>query len=209
MDCFRQAFSKVTGRSLPTDLKPHGKTDPLLVREAFRMVGIPKRDWVEMEQKILRKYPRYLERRDRELRDSCRLLAGVESLLAFLQSRGCPMGLLTGNLELAARLKLEVFSLNRFFPVGGFGSDCADRNRLGRVALERAVRFYDNRFTPEKTWIVGDTPRDVEAARALGCRSLVVATGPCSRDFLEEFLPDASFDDLGQVGSIVEVLSKF
>jgi phosphoglycolate phosphatase-like HAD superfamily hydrolase len=208
MACLAAAFLKVTGRDYPLSVSPAGKTDPLIVREAFRAVGVPKRDWVELEQRILRKYPLYLERADQELRAASQLLEGVEGLLSFLTSRGCPMGLLTGNLEITARRKLEVFGLNRYFPVGGFGSDCADRNRLGRVALERASRHYQARFQPEKVWVVGDTPRDVEAARSLGARALAVATGPFTQPYLEEFLPDVSLPHLGQMGSVVEALSR-
>lgn len=207
MTCLAQAFTKVTSHTFPA-ICAAGKTDPLIVREAFRLVGVPKRDWVELEQKILRKYPRYLERSDSELRAHSLLLEGVEDLLGFLKSRDCPMGLLTGNLESTARHKLDVFGLNHFFPVGGFGSDCADRNRLGRVALERASRHYGTRFVPEKVWIVGDTPRDIEAARSLGARALAVATGPFTQPFLEEFLPDVTLPHLGQMGSVVEALSR-
>lgn len=207
MTCLAAAFAKVTSHTFPA-VCAAGKTDPLIVREAFRLVGIPKRDWVELEQKILRKYPRYLERSEQELRAQSLLLDGVETLLQYLRSRDCPMGLLTGNLEVTARRKLDVFDLNRFFPVGGFGSDCADRNRLGRVALERACRHYGLRFQPEKVWIVGDTPRDIEAARSLGARSLAVATGPFAQPFLEEFLPDLTLPHLGQIGTVVEALSR-
>jgi phosphoglycolate phosphatase len=208
MTCLAAAFQKVTGRDFPLSVSPAGKTDPLIVREAFRLAGIPKREWVELEQRILRKYPLYLERADQELRAASQLLEGVEGLLSYLSSRGCPMGLLTGNLEVTARRKLEVFGLNRFFPVGGFGSDCADRNRLGRVALERASRHYGSPFRPDKVWVVGDTPRDVEAARSLGARALAVATGPFTQPYLEEFLPDVALPHLGQMGSVVEALSR-
>lgn len=208
MECLGAAFEKVTGHPFPRQVSPAGKTDPLIVREAFRAVGVPKRDWVELEQRVLRKYPLYLERAESKLRQESSLLEGVERLLEFLRSRGCPMGLLTGNLEVTARCKLEVFSLNPYFPVGGFGSDCADRNRLARVALERASRFYGERFPPQKVWVVGDTPRDVEAARSLGARALAVATGPFSLPYLEEFLPDVALPHLGQMGSVVEALSR-
>ncbi len=208
MACLGAAFTKVTGHTFPLAVKPFGKTDPLIVREAFRECGIPKKSWVETEQRILRKYPLYLERDDQALREQSQILDGVEELLVFLQSRQCPMGLLTGNLEATARRKLEVFDLNRFFPVGGYGSDCADRNRLGRIALERACRFYQTRFEPSKVWVVGDTPRDVEAARSFGAKAMTVATGPFTMPVLEEFLPDASFINLGQMGSVVEALTR-
>lgn len=206
--CLGQAFKKVTTCSFPAELSAAGKTDPLIVREALRACSVPKREWVEMETKILRKYPLYLERAQEELRAGSSLLQGVEELLNHLHKRGLPLGLLTGNLENTARQKLDVFKLNRFFPVGGFGSDCADRNRLARVALERACRYYGQRFEPREVWVIGDTPRDVEAARALGARVLAVATGPFTRPYLEEWMPDVTFDDLADLGVVVRALNR-
>ncbi len=205
--CLAAAFSRVTGHTFPA-VQTAGKTDPLIVREAFRLVGVAKRDWVELEQRILRKYPNYLERADDELRAQSTLLDGVVELLDYLRSRQFPMGLLTGNLESTARRKLDVFGLNQYFPVGGFGSDCADRNRLGRIALERASRHFGHRFEPARVWVVGDTPRDVDAARSMGAKALAVATGPFSQPLLEEFLPDVTLPHLGQMGSVVEALSR-
>lgn len=208
MRCLAEAFKKVTQCTFPTGISAAGKTDPLIVREALRACSVPKRDWVEMETRVLRKYPLYLERAHEELTAASSILLGVEDLLTHLQKRGLPLGLLTGNLENTARRKLDVFKLNRFFPVGGFGSDCADRNRLARVALERACRYYGQRFEPEDVWVIGDTPRDVEAARALGARALAVATGPFPRPYLEEWMPDVTFDDLADIGLVVRTVSR-
>jgi phosphoglycolate phosphatase-like HAD superfamily hydrolase len=207
-ECLSDAFSKVTGHSLPETVSFAGKTDPLIVREAFRSIALPKRDWVEKEQLVLRKYPRYLERRKDDLAASTQLLRGVRELLSYLTERDFPLALLTGNLENTARFKLDVFELNRYFPVGGFGSDCADRNRLARIALERASRHFGFRFEPKRCWVVGDTPRDLEAARLLGARSLGVATGSFAEPVLEEFFPSATAPDLGSLGDIVKLLSS-
>lgn len=208
MRCLGQAFQKVTSHTFPSEISAAGKTDPLIIREAFRAVNFPKRDWVETEQRILRKYPRYLERNDEELVAVSLLLEGVRPLLEYLRRRDYPMALLTGNMEITARRKLDVFGLNEFFPVGGFGSDCADRNRLGRVALERACRHYERRFETRDVWIIGDTPRDIEAANALGAKALAVATGPYRTAFLEEFLPTVAFENLASVGDIVKALEQ-
>lgn len=206
--CLAQAFEKVTGHTFPESVSAAGKTDPLIVREAFRAVSVPKREWVELEQQVLRKYPRYLEKAHQELVEASILLEGVRELLDYLAHRRFPMALLTGNMESTARRKLDVFELNSFFPVGGFGNDCADRNRLARIALERACRHYGMRFEPYRCWVVGDTPRDLEAAKALGARSLGVATGPYPTPVLEEFFPDATADNLKSLGDIVKLLSS-
>jgi phosphoglycolate phosphatase len=208
MKCLKMAFAKLTGHTFPEEVYPAGKTDPLIVREAFGLIAFPKRDWVETEQLILRKYATLLEQHEDELREASTIMPGVENLLKYLSKRDIPMALLTGNLESAARRKLDVFRLNRYFPVGGFGSDCADRNRLARIALERACRHYDTRFEPRRTWVVGDTPRDLEAAKSMGARSLGVATGPYAEPVLEEFFPDATAPDLTSLGDIVKLLGS-
>lgn len=208
MKCLTVAFTKITGHTFPEGVTPAGKTDPLIVREAFGVINFPKREWVETEQLILRKYARLLDEREEELKQASVLLPGVRKLLEYLLRREVPMALLTGNLESTARRKLDVFDLNRYFPVGGFGSDCADRNRLARVALERACRHYGKRFEPKRCWVVGDTPRDLEAAKSVGARSLGVATGPYAAPVLEEFFPDATAEDLTSLGDIVKLLGS-
>lgn len=85
--------------------------------------------------------------------------------------------LLTGNIERGAHLKLQRFDLDRFFEFGAFGSDSPNRNDLGPVVLERARARLKKDFSLERTWVIGDTPRDIECGRALGCRVLAVATG--------------------------------
>lgn len=208
MRCLMEAFTHITSHSFPDSVLPAGKTDPLIVREAFREIAWPKRDWVETEQQILRKYPSILEDKEEELRSASTLLPGVEKLLSYLSQREIPMALLTGNLESTARRKLNVYDLNRHFPVGGFGSDCADRNRLARIALERASRHYGQRFEPRRTWVVGDTPQDLQAAKSVGARGLGVATGPFTEPVLEEFFPDATVPDLTSLGDIVKLLGS-
>ena len=208
MECLSQAFEKITNHTFPAEISAAGKTDPLIVREAFRAVGVPKKEWVELEQLILRKYPRYLEERHDDLTEASELLKGVTELLDYLAHRKFPMALLTGNLESTARRKLDVFKLNHFFPVGGFGSDAADRNRLARIALERACQHFEHKFEASRCWVVGDTPRDLEAAKAVGARSLGVATGPYAVPVLEEFFPDATASDLSSFGDIEKLLSS-
>jgi len=69
------------------------------------------------------------------------------------------------------------FGLDRFFAIGAYGCDHADRNRLGPLALDRARAHFGRDFTAAETWIIGDTPKDIACARALGARCLAVATG--------------------------------
>lgn len=206
MRSMHRAAAEVAGLDL-TLVVPDGKTDPAILREGFRAAGIAPARWRELEEEIWLRYPRYLEEELARPRKGRRLKPGVRELLrALAGAPGVYLGLLTGNLEAAARLKLEAFGLNPLFPVGAFGSDCADRCRLAQVALERARRYYGVPFRPERTWVVGDTPFDVEAARAIGARALAVATGRHSLPRLQECLPDAACEDLSPTSRVLALL---
>jgi len=110
---------------------------------------------------------------------------GVHELLPRLCSSGHLLGLTTGNIEAAARIKIARAGLNRYFPFGGYGSDAADRGELTRIAIGRAARLLGAQ--PAESYVVGDTPRDVEAAHEAGAIAVGVATG----HFTVEQLRDA------------------
>jgi phosphoglycolate phosphatase-like HAD superfamily hydrolase len=114
-----------------------------------------------------------------------RVLPGVEELLDELASTpGVAVGLLTGNLAAGAAAKMRHFGLDRHFPFGAYGCDHADRNLLGPVALERATRHAGRAFSPGETLVIGDTPKDIACARALGSPCVAVATGAFTMDRL-------------------------
>jgi phosphoglycolate phosphatase-like HAD superfamily hydrolase len=106
------------------------------------------------------------------------LLPGVGELLAELAARrDVALGLLTGNWEGGARIKLARFELDRYFAFGAFGEDGVERPELLPVALERAFRATGRRFAPEEALVVGDSVRDVDCARAHGVPVWGVTTG--------------------------------
>jgi phosphoglycolate phosphatase-like HAD superfamily hydrolase len=107
-----------------------------------------------------------------------RVLEGAPVLLRELESRSpATLGLLTGNTAGGAASKVRHFGLARYFAFGAYGCDHPDRNRLGTIALERAAAHVGHPFSPEETWIIGDTPKDIACARFIGARCLAVATG--------------------------------
>jgi phosphoglycolate phosphatase-like HAD superfamily hydrolase len=106
-----------------------------------------------------------------------RVLAGVESLLPRLAGSGYLLGLTTGGVEPAARVKLARAGLNRWFDFGGFGSDSTDRTELTRRAVERAFLRYGGSLDPSRCLVVGDTPLDISAAHGAGAVAVGVATG--------------------------------
>lgn len=132
------------------------------------------------------------------------VLAGVEPLLAALHARNdCHLALLTGNYEAAAGIKLGHFGLRRFFAWGVFGEESADRNVLGRLAMERARQRGVPDAARAKAIVVGDTPDDIACARAAGLRAMAVATGSYSIHELEAAGADVTFADLSDTDAVL------
>ena len=153
-----------------------GKTDHRIVMDLMTTEGVTAARVETCLEELQGLYQAQLEA---ELdREQMRLLAGVEELLEALGSRSeYTMGLLTGNWECGARIKLSRFNLNGYFEFGAFGDGTADRNALPPVALRRAERAAGHSFSSGGTLIVGDSTRDVACGRAHDVPVLAVASG--------------------------------
>ena len=137
-----------------------------------------------------------------------RVLPGAEELLDSLaEMPGITVGLLTGNIAGGAGAKMRHYGLDRHFGFGAYGCDHADRNLLGPVALERAALHAGREFSPEETVVIGDTPHDVECARAGQARAVCVTTGQFDRDTLEAAGADIVFHELSDVEVVIDVLA--
>jgi phosphoglycolate phosphatase len=136
-----------------------------------------------------------------------RVLPGIVDLLERLETRPhTTLGLLTGNLARGAQLKLEFYGLWKYFPFGAFADDHHDRNELGAVACTRALAYTGSQFTPSSVDVIGDTEHDVACGKAIGARTIAVATGSRSREALAKSEPDFLFDDLSQTGDVIAKL---
>ena len=136
-----------------------------------------------------------------------KLLPGVLELLERLKSRQhLVLALLTGNVSRGAQLKLEHYGVWHFFEFGAFADDHQDRNRLGPFARARAKEKHDREFSASEIDVIGDTPRDIACGKALGARTIAVATGTWSRDQLSQYHPDFLIDDLSNVERIIHTL---
>jgi len=132
-----------------------------------------------------------------------RVLSGIRELLEDLAEQSDKtLGLLTGNLEEGARLKLSYYDLWQFFQFGAFADDHHDRNQLGPRAVTRAIAHAGCDFHPEQVDVVGDTGHDIACGKAFGARPIAVATGSWSRERLAECEPDFLFDDLANVDEV-------
>ncbi len=177
-------------------LRLDGMTDRLIVREVLAGLGRPFDD--DLCDRILADYVEAL--RDEIRGPGFQVLPGVLPLLEALASAGAPVGLCTGNVAEGARLKLARGNLDRFFEWGpeaiaGFAHDGEARERIVRAALDRGAGKL-GALSPADALVVGDTPRDVSAARAHGVPVVAVATGRFSAAELRASGPDGVLPSL-------------
>jgi phosphoglycolate phosphatase-like HAD superfamily hydrolase len=183
-----------------------GRTDPLIVRDALTRHGtVPSQRLPEFRE-------RYFVRLAEQMRSgapAARALPGVRALLHRLHRRGdTVLGLLTGNFEPSARLKLEPFGLWHYFQCGAFGDDAPDRNGLVPVALGRAAACGHQGLTAERTIVIGDTPHDVACATVHGARSLAVATGGFTMDVLRDAGAEGVLNDFSDTAAAIALIDE-
>lgn len=182
-----------------------GKTDPQIVRELMRAAGIAD---AEIDRRLPETLQRYSVRLDAALRpEHVTPKPGVTALVHTLaeEPRAC-LGLLTGNLEPCARVKLRPLELNHRFGFGAYGSDHEDRYQLPSVAVRRALDHTGRRFAGKTVVIVGDSIHDVRCGRSLGVRAVAVATGSTPREVLAAESPDALLDDFSDIEASLEAI---
>ncbi len=126
------------------------------------------------------------------------VIEGIEELLPRLVEAGVLLGLVTGNIESAAHLKLARGDLNRYFAFGGYGSDSRNRTELTRKALERGEGVAGKEIDRAAAIAVGDTPRDVEAGHGAGIRVAGVATGSYGVEQLRDAGADWALANVAQ-----------
>jgi phosphoglycolate phosphatase-like HAD superfamily hydrolase len=136
-----------------------------------------------------------------------RVLPGIVAVLDALKQRPeAVIALLTGNLVKGAEIKLRHYGVWDYFEFGAFADDHHDRNQLGRFAQARATEKHGIDFDPGQIFVIGDTPRDIECGRAIGARTVAIATGNYDRAALAEHSPDFLFDDFCDTKVVLEAL---
>ena len=183
-----------------------GRTDPLILGDIARNLGWDAPTFAPMAEELMRRYVHHLGRRLAHAESPARLMPGIRALLAVLaEDARASLGLITGNSEAGARTKLEPFDLNGYFPIGGYGSDHADRREVARVAHSRSEAWYERRFLPEQVVVIGDTAHDVDCAHANGFRVLGVGTGGRTAE-VTAARPDHYLDDLSDTQAAAEAI---
>ena len=180
-----KAFQEVFGKSVDiAKVTESGMTDHDVAFAALRTVldrEPSHQDIEELTPVYVRELPEAVASSEKY-----RIEPGIVELLERLAAEGIPLGMTTGNIEPAAKIKMERGDLNRFFAFGGYGSDSPNRAELTRHAIKRGVvtcatgSFPNGRpqvLSKDDFIAVGDTPRDVSAAHEAGIRIVSVATG--------------------------------
>lgn len=186
-----------------------GNTDPNIFREILAR-EIPGKIATPEEENIF--FDHYLKFLAEEIQSSpgYKVLPGIKKILETATTQpDLHVGLGTGNLRRGAHIKLERGGLNPYFSFGGFGSDSTNRQEVLTIAVKRAEEVSGIRFLPEQVFIIGDTPRDVRAARAIHAKVICVATGGYSYEELGKLEPDLLVENFrdGNVERFFEFLS--
>ncbi len=187
------------------DIDFAGRTDTWIMREVFRKFSLP-----ETEENFARFFHGYLRELPAALQNPrARVLPGVREILPAVAAHGgFAQGLLTGNKRAGAQAKLAHHGLWGHFAFGAFGDDSEVRNDLGPHALRRARAAHGRDFAPARTWIIGDTPHDIACGRAIGARTLAVATGASTLADLQAHRPDVAMADLTDTAAVISLLSQ-
>jgi len=185
-----------------------GRTDPRIVLDLMCGAGLGADAVRDAMDACFEAYARALTE---EIGDGqrVRVLPGVADLVGRLAAMpSVTLGLVTGNIEEGARIKLLPTGLWPRFRTGAYGSDHADRRQLPSLAARRAHALTGHAFRPEDVLVLGDTPLDIECARAFGAVAVAVATGQHSREELAAERPDLLFDSFADVEAAMAALLR-
>lgn len=203
---FERAFELEHGRPDAVSLlRFDGSTDRATTRIALEGIGISPTE--PLIDALLTTYLRELQA---ELAvsgpETYQVHRGVHEALSAASARGLALGVGTGNIEAAARLKLEHVALHQHFAFGGFGSDHELRLELVRIGAERGSRRLGCTRETCRVVVIGDTPKDVDAARGIGAECIGVGTGSFTAAQLLEHGATHAFDDLRAPGALAALL---
>ena len=207
----RQSLAQALSEELeqPITLEPGdcaGKTDILIISNILLKAGCLIQEMQELIEATIDRYIELLKVNYNAKKDA-HLYEGVAEILDELQSLpNVYLALLTGNVEMGARIKLEPFELNDVFPTGAFGNDGFLRTDLSRIAVSRSEAYYGVQFSPKQIIVIGDTHEDVKCGKVINARTMAVAQHLRNEEEIRAMKPDYFFHGFNNTKDIIKAI---
>jgi len=204
----QRALAEVFGSPGNPKYRYDGKTDKQIVRDTMRLEGHTDEHIDRQMETLIDLYLAGLQTGVESGDFNVRPLEGVVGILDALEARNdVVLGLLTGNVETGARVKLSAAGIDPDrFRVNAFGSDHEHRPQLPAIAQRRASENLGLEIVGERVIVIGDTPADIECGRELGARAIAVASGHYTVEQLEAHDPYAVFPSLANTAQVLETI---
>lgn len=204
VDSVAWSVHRVTGFEVTlAGVQLQGNTDTAILREACHQAGIPSNVLEEQYETILDSMRSCVADKRHEL--DLYLMPGVNEVLQHLARKGALLGVASGNLEAIGWIKIEKAGLREWFHFGGFSDELPVRAELVKHASEKARELAGEKSGAGfRICVVGDTPRDIEAARANSLSVIAVATGRSSFEELLQHRPEACVSSLADLLAVLE-----
>ena len=211
---YAEAFAAIAGRPLIQLPQTAGRSESEIFFDALALNGVDVRADGQADRLLepfSAELASALQARQDDLHAQGQLLPGAtQALAAVAELDGTVQSVLTGNSKPTAVLKLRAFGLAGFvdFDIGGYGSEAYPKGTLLRVARRRASEKHGVPFGEDATVYVADSPRDVDAARIGGARSLAVGSGRVSAAELRDAGADAVLPDLTDTAALITLITR-
>jgi len=203
IEAHTKAFKKVYGVDTSINIIDHsGMTERKVVLEVLKKNRLDEKTIMSKMEECTKAINEAFEKAF--VNERLEVMPGVRGLLAELDKQDVLLGLVTGNTEDRAKLKLKKVGLGHYFKVGGFGDEAIERIELIQTAIKKAKELG---FEFSKVFVIGDTPRDILAGKELGVITIGVGTGKFSEQELKQVGADFAFKDLTDKDQLLKILS--
>lgn len=182
-----------------------GRTDFYIIKSLMEHFNLGKKKYKQIKSRYLNLLKEEIEKESQNKR----IMPGIKEILKYIKNDpAIYSGLLTGNFKRGARIKLGHFNLNHYFLIGAYGDKVQDRKELLPLALKELKNQLGWIPDLNKVFIIGDTPLDIDCARANNVKAIAVATGPYTYEDLKTYKPDFIFYDFSEYDKLIKILKE-
>ncbi len=206
---YERVFPAVTGKPLRQLAEVTGRTELIIMHDTLQFHDVDPSE--QMMRRLTAALIQGHEDARTELATTGRVLPGAQQTLAALAADSrVHQAVLSGNLRDVSRIKLEVFGLDTYLDLASsaYGDDHTERSTLVTIAQQRATERMAARFDNQHTVLIGDTPKDVEAALTAGVQVIAVASGKSNENDLTQAGASATVSDLTHTATIVQLVTE-